>query len=367
LAFVVAPGIAYISVITETAFLMPAPESASKIPVTVLTGYLGAGKTTLLNRILSEPHGKKFAVIVNEFGEIGIDNDLVVNADEEVFEMNNGCICCTVRGDLVRIIDGLMRRKGKFDAIIVETTGLADPAPVAQTFFMDDAVGSKTKLDAVVTVADAKWLTDRLKDAPEAKNQIAFADVILINKTDLVSPEELRELEARIRALNPYAQLHRTERAKIDINEVLGRNAFDLDRILAIEPTFLEADEHDHDHHHEHGHDHHHHRGNGLKHYHDEDMQSVSLKTDKPLNSDKLFPWIQDLVAKDGPNILRCKGILSFKDDPERFVFQGVHMILDGDHQRPWRADEKRDSRIVFIGRNLPEDRIRQGFESCIA
>ena len=160
----------------------------------MLTGYLGAGKTTLLNRILSEPHGKKYAVIVNEFGEIGIDNELIVNADEEVFEMNNGCICCTVRGDLVRIIDGLMRRKGKFDAIIVETTGLADPAPVAQTFFMDEQVGAKTKLDAVVTVADAKWLKDRLKDAPEAKNQIAFADVILINKTDLVTPEELREI-----------------------------------------------------------------------------------------------------------------------------------------------------------------------------
>ncbi|HET9714583.1 MAG TPA: GTP-binding protein [Pseudolabrys sp.] len=341
-------------------------QSIEKIPVTVLTGYLGAGKTTLLNRILSEPHGKKFAVIVNEFGEIGIDNDLVVNADEEVFEMNNGCICCTVRGDLVRIIDGLMRRKGKFDAIIVETTGLADPAPVAQTFFMDEAVGAKTKLDAVVTVADAKWLTDRLKDAPEAKNQIAFADVILINKTDLVAPEELRELEARIRGLNPYATLHRTERAKIDIDHVLGRNAFDLDRILEIEPSFLDSDEQHHDHDH-HEHSHHHHHGNGVKHYHDEDMQSVALKTERPLNADKFLPWIQDLVAKDGPNILRCKGILSFKDDPERFVFQGVHMILDGDHQRPWRADEKRESKIVFIGRNLPEERIRRGFESCIA
>ncbi|MGA7033427.1 MAG: GTP-binding protein, partial [Pseudolabrys sp.] len=295
---------------------------------------------------------------------------LVVNADEEVFEMNNGCICCTVRGDLVRIIDGLMRRKGKFDAIIVETTGLADPAPVAQTFFMDEAVGAKTRLDAVVTVADAKWLSDRLKDAPEAKNQIAFADVILLNKTDLVTPEELRELEARIRGLNPYARLHRTERAKIDISEVLGRNAFDLDRILTIEPDFLQGEDHDHDHHHDHGdhaHGAHHHHGNGLKHYHDEDMQSVALRTDKALNPDKFFPWIQDLVAKDGPSILRCKGILSFKDDPERFVFQGVHMILDGDHQRPWRPDEVRDSRIVFIGRNLPEDKIRQGFESCIA
>jgi G3E family GTPase len=165
---------------------MSEPTPSDKVPVTVLTGYLGAGKTTLLNRILSEPHGKKYAVIVNEFGEIGIDNDLVIGADEEVFEMNNGCICCTVRGDLVRILDGLMRRKGKFDAIIVETTGLADPAPVAQTFFIDENVGRRTRLDAVVTVADAKWLNDRLKDAPEAKNQIAFADVILINKTDLV-------------------------------------------------------------------------------------------------------------------------------------------------------------------------------------
>ncbi len=352
--------------------------SPEKVPVTVLTGYLGAGKTTLLNRILSEPHGKKYAVIVNEFGEIGIDNDLVVGADEEVFEMNNGCICCTVRGDLVRILDGLMRRKGKFDAIIVETTGLADPAPVAQTFFVDENVGRKTKLDAVVTVADAKWLKDRLKDAPEAKNQIAFADVILINKTDLVTPEELSEVEARIRGINPYARLHKTQRAKIALDEVLGRNAFDLDRILDIEPEFLHGDghDHDHDHDHAHGHDHHHghdhehgqpHSHGGLKHYHDEDMQSISLRTDKPLDPDKFFPWVQDLVQKEGPNILRSKGILAFKNDDQRFVFQGVHMILDGDHQRPWGKDEKRESRIVFIGRNLPGKAITEGFENCVA
>jgi G3E family GTPase len=337
---------------------------SDKVPVTVLTGYLGAGKTTLLNRILSEPHGKKYAVIVNEFGEIGIDNELVVGADEEVFEMNNGCICCTVRGDLIRIIDGLMRRKGKFDAIIIETTGLADPAPVAQTFFVDDAVGRKTRLDAVVTVADAKWLKDRLKDAPEAKNQIAFADVILVNKTDLVEPDDLREVEMRIRGINPYAKVHTTERCQVPLPEVLGRNAFDLDRILDIEPEFLDGGDHDHDHHGDgHGHDHHH----GMKHYHDEEMQALSLKTDKPLDPDKFFPWVQDLVAKDGPSILRAKGILSFKDDPERFVFQGVHMILDGDHQRPWGAGERRESRIVFIGRNLDEDKIRTGFESCSA
>jgi G3E family GTPase len=340
---------------------------SEKIPVTVLTGYLGAGKTTLLNRILSEPHGKRYAVIVNEFGEIGIDNDLVVGVDEEVFEMNNGCICCTVRGDLVRILDGLMRRKGKFDAIIVETTGLADPAPVAQTFFIDENVGRKTKLDAVVTVADAKWLNERLKDAPEAKNQIAFADVILINKTDLVSPEELSDIEARIRGINPYAKLHKTERAKVPLDAVLGRNAFDLDRILDLEPDFLGGDDHDHhNHNHDHGHDHDHGHG-GLKHYHDEEMQSIALRTDKPLDPDKFLPWVQDLVQKEGPNILRCKGILAFKDDDQRFVFQGVHMILDGDHQRPWKAGEKRDSRIVFIGRNLPGKMITDGFESCIA
>jgi G3E family GTPase len=351
--------------------LMENTAPASKVPVTVITGYLGAGKTTLLNRILSEPHGQKYAVIVNEFGEIGIDNDIIVGADEEVFEMNNGCVCCTVRGDLIRILEGLMRRKGRFDAIIVETTGLADPAPVAQTFFMDETVGAKTKLDAVVTVADAKWLRERLADAPEAKNQIAFADVIIINKTDLVTPEELRAVEMRIRAINPYAKIHRTERCALPLEEVLGRGAFDLERILDIEPAFLEDDGHTHDHHHEHdGHDHahhHHDHGNGLKHYHDEDIQSVSLATEQPLDPDKFFPWVQDLVAKDGPSILRTKGILSFKNDDERFVFQGVHMLLDGAHQRPWRADENRQSRLVFIGRDLPEERIRAGFTACIA
>ena len=345
---------------------MTEQSSSEKIPVTVLTGYLGAGKTTLLNRILSEPHGKRYAVIVNEFGEIGIDNDLVVGADEEVFEMNNGCICCTVRGDLMRILDGLMRQKGKFDAIIVETTGLADPAPVAQTFFMDPNVGRQTKLDAVVTVADAKWLTERLKDAPEAKNQIAFADVILINKTDLVSPDELSDVEARIRSINPYAKLHKTQRAQVPLDAVLGRNAFDLDRILDLEPDFLGSDDPDHPHDHDHDHEHARSHG-GLKHYHDEEMQSIALQTDKPLDPDKFFPWVQDLVLKEGQNILRCKGILAFKDDDQRFVFQGVHMILDGDHQRPWKAGEKRDSRIIFIGRNLPSKMITEGFESSIA
>src|SRR6516162_6453155 len=332
--------------------------TSQKIPVTVLTGYLGAGKTTLLNRILSENHGKKYAVIVNEFGEIGIDNDLIIGADEEVFEMNNGCICCTVRGDLVRIMEGLMKRRGKFDAIIVETTGLADPAPVAQTFFVDEDVQKNARLDAVVTVADAKWLSDRLKDAPEAKNQIAFADVIVINKTDLVSKGELSEVEARIRGINPYAKLHRTERCAVALSDVLERGAFDLDRILDIEPDFLEADDHDHDH------DHHHHHG--LKHYHDVEMQSLSLRSDKPLDPSRFMPWLQNLVQTEGQKILRSKGILAFRDDDDRYVFQGVHMMLEGDHQRKWKDGEPRESRVVFIGRELPEEAIREGFESCI-
>jgi G3E family GTPase len=319
---------------------------SDKIPVTVLTGYLGAGKTTLLNRILTEPHGKKFAVIVNEFGEIGIDNDLVVGADEEIFEMNNGCICCTVRGDLIRIIEGLMRRKGMFDAIIVETTGLADPAPVAQTFFVDQDVGEKARLDAVVTVADAKWLEDRLKDAPEAKNQIAFADVIILNKTDLVTPEALDQVEARIRSLNPYAVVHRTHNCAVAIDDVLGRNAFNLERILDIAPDFLEGEDH---------------------HHHDEEMQSVSVSLDGEVDPVKFMPWIQDYTQRYGADILRCKGIVAFKGEKKRFVFQGVHMILDGDLQSDWKTDEKRQSRVVFIGRKLDKDGIRKDFLATAA
>jgi len=347
-------------------------ETNDKIPVTVLTGYLGAGKTTLLNRILSENHGKKYAVIVNEFGEIGIDNDLVVGADEEVFQMNNGCICCTVRGDLIRIIENLMKRKGRFDAIIVETTGLADPAPVAQTFFVDQDVQAKSRLDAVVTVADAKWLAARLKDAPEAKNQIAFADVILLNKTDLVTPAELTAVEARIRAINPYAALHKTTKCAIELDKVLDRGAFELDRILEIEPAFLSGDDHHH-HHHDHDcgpgctHESHAHHDHHLHGHHDDDIKSVSIAHDGDIDPEKFMPWINDLVQVEGPNILRSKGILSFRNEPKRFVFQGVHQILDGDVQREWKPDEKRVSRIVFIGRELNEKALREGFLGCVA
>ncbi|KQP28244.1 cobalamin biosynthesis protein CobW [Methylobacterium sp. Leaf102] len=319
---------------------------AQKIPVTVLTGYLGAGKTTLLNRILTENHGKRYAVIVNEFGEIGIDNDLVIGADEEVFEMNNGCVCCTVRGDLIRIMDGLVKRRGKFDAIIVETTGLADPAPVAQTFFIDEDVGGAARLDAVVTVADAKWLADRLKDAPEAKNQIAFADVILLNKADLVEPADLDRVEGLIRSINPYAKVHRTSRCDVPLDQVLDRNAFDLSRILDIEPDFLEEGHH---------------------HHHDDEMQSVSARIDGPVDPEKFMPWISTLTQVQGPDILRCKGIVAFPEEPQRFVFQGVHQILDGDLQGPWKDGEARVSRVVFIGRKLDGQAIRAGFLDCAA
>jgi G3E family GTPase len=318
---------------------------SDKIPVTVLTGYLGAGKTTLLNRILTEQHGKRYAVVVNEFGEIGIDNDLVVGADEEVFEMNNGCICCTVRGDLIRIIDGLMKRRGKFDAIIVETTGLADPAPVAQTFFVDQDVSDAARLDAVVTVADAKFLPERLKDAPEAKNQIAFADVIVLNKVDLVEPDQLAKVEAEIRAINPYARVHRAKNAAVPLGEVLDRKAFDLDRIMEVEPDFLEEGHH---------------------HHHDAEIQSFSFRAGE-VDPNKFMPWISDVTQREGPNILRCKGIVAFPGEPKRFVFQGVHMILDGDLQRDWRADEPRQSRVVFIGRDLNEKALRDGFMACAA
>ena len=330
------------------------------IPVTVLTGYLGAGKTTLLNLILSEDHGKRYAVIVNEFGEVNIDNDLIVESDEEIYEMNNGCVCCTVRGDLVRVIEGLVKRPGGFDGILLETTGLADPAPVAQTFFMDEDIAERAKLDAVVTVADAKHLVQRLGDAPEAEDQIAFADVILLNKADLVEPAELDDVERRIRAINPSAIIHRTERCELPLDRVLDRGAFDLDRILTLEPDFLEQNDHDyHDHDHDHDHDHHHHR-------HDDSVASVSLIAGE-MQPEKFFSWIRDITQAQGPDILRLKGIIALKDDTERYVLQGVHMIIEGDHQRPWRDDEARMSKLVFIGRHLDEDLLRAGFEACRA
>ncbi len=316
-----------------------------KTPVTVLTGYLGAGKTTLLNRILTENHGKNYAVIVNEFGEVGIDNDLVVDTDEEIFEMNNGCICCTVRGDLIRILDVLMKRRDRFDGILIETTGLADPAPVAQTFFVDDEVQSKTQLDAIVTVVDAKHLLGEIDKAHEAQEQLAFADIVILNKIDLVSENELSEVETRIRRINPTATIKRSERCQVPLNEVIGRNAFDLDRVLELEPKFLD--------------DFHHH-------HHDDHVNSFAITSATPLAPERFFPWIQYIAQHFGIDMLRMKGIINFHNDDERFVMQGIHMLLEGGHQRPWKADEKRESRVVFIGRNLPQDIIEEGFHKCV-
>jgi len=350
--------------------------AGSETPVTVLTGYLGAGKTTLLNRILTEDHGKRYAVIVNEFGEIGIDTDLLVESDEEVYEMNNGCICCTVRGDLIRVVEGLAKRAGAYDAIIVETTGLADPAPVAQTFFMDEDVKKLTKLDAVVTVVDAKHFLQRLEDSTEAEDQVAFADVVLLNKVDLVAPVELKTVEATIRRINPYAVIHRTERCGIDLSAVLDRGAFDLGRILSIDPKFLDEAEHDHEHHdHDHDHDHHDHDHHDHDHDHDhvhapppreDGIESISLSA-TDLDLQRFSRWLQDTMQQDGPNILRMKGILAFKGEPRRYVVQGVHMIMEGDFQREWKPGEARWSRLVFIGRNLDKDKLEAGFRATKA
>jgi G3E family GTPase len=349
-----------------------------KTPVTVLTGYLGAGKTTLLNRILSEDHGKRYAVIVNEFGEVGIDNDLIVGADEEVFEMNNGCVCCTVRGDLIRVLSGLMRRKGKFDAIIIETTGLADPGPVAQTFFVDDDVRAKAELDSVTTVVDAKHLPLRLADSKEAVEQIAFADQIILNKTDLVTPAELAAVEAQIRRLNPLAPIHRAQRSNVPLDAILGRGGFDLARITELQPEFLNPAHgepgHVHDEHcdHDHGHDHHHHDHDHHDHAaHDHaaeaGIRGVSLTLNKPIDGQRVTQWLNNVLQAQGPDILRAKGILDVAGEDRRLVFQAVHMILEGDFQREWREGEPRYSRLVFIGRNLDEVMLRSGFEACAA
>lgn len=365
------------------------------IPVTIITGFLGAGKTTLLNRILTEEHGEKIAVIENEFGEESIDNDLLVQSeDEEIITMNNGCICCTIRGDLAENLIRLMEKKkagkAKFDRVIIETTGLADPGPVAQTFFMDEEVSNFYMVDGVITVVDAVNGSRTLDEQAPAQAQVGFADRILLSKVDLVAPSVIEDLSARLHRMNPRAPIVECNMGNVDIHEVLDIHGFNLDSVLELDPDFLEEAKeecehhhheegecccHDHDHDHDHcechGHEHEHdeHCGCGHHHHHprhDDEIAAFVYESDKPFDPARLDNYMRTLTQVYGPDMLRYKGILYMTGTDRRMIFQGVHMLMAADLGKPW-GDTKPSTKIVFIGRRLPQKAIMQGLETCLA
>jgi len=319
------------------------------VPVTILTGFLGAGKTTLLNRILREDHGRKIAVIENEFGEVGVDSEIIEKSEEQIVEMNNGCICCTVRGDLIRILGELKEKRSqgalKFDRVVIETTGMADPGPVAQTFFTDEEIGNYYLLDSILTVVDAKHAQKQLDEFHEAQEQVGFADRILMSKTDLVSEVEIDDLSKRLKRMNPRAPIKKVNFGNAPIAEVLDIRGFNLNAILELDPQFL----------------------TDIAHEHHDEVESFVYESDKPFNGDKLEQFLSGMIQLHGPDLLRYKGVLWMKGNPRRVVFQGVHMMMGGDMGKPWAKSEKKESVLVFIGRKLPRDVFIAGLEACLA
>jgi len=324
-------------------------QQENMVPVTILTGFLGSGKTTLLNRILKEEHGHRIAVIENEFGEVGVDNDIIEKSDEQIVEMNNGCICCTVRGDLIRILGDLKERREKgalaFDRVVIETTGMADPGPVAQTFFTDEEIGGYYLLDSILTLVDAKHAEKQLDEFHEAQEQVGFADKVLMSKTDLVSEADVARLAERIKRMNPRAPIKPVHFGNAPLDEVLDLRGFNLNAILEIDPEFLTSIAHEH---------------------HDE-VESFVFKSDKPFDGDKLEQFLSGMIQVYGPDLLRYKGVLWMKGNARRVVFQGVHMMMGGDLGKPWAKGEKKSSILVFIGKKLPRDLFVAGLEQCLA